>query len=201
MKSILGLMFRALIFICISLSALLPAYAAEDTDSFTSIDSISYFQAAIKDAEYCSMTLAGGELTPINSRTGKALSNAAMLCPDMFSWKLFAEAIHAKFWSNWADETNNWPSEPYALCKTGQSPDTYEPGCCMPGAGAKNNSVHCPVYPGSQYEATLKSLTRGYRKRRISWLAIPSYGVIPVCHSMIHSHLLVVLVDSVDSNP
>ena len=48
MKAILGLMSRALICICISLSVLLPAYA-ENTDSKnpypTSIDSISYFQA------------------------------------------------------------------------------------------------------------------------------------------------------------
>lgn len=148
-----SLMSRALI--CIILSApLLAAHADGKLDP--TIDRISYFQAAIKDAEYCSMTVANGDLIPINSRTGKALSNAAMLCPDMFSWKLFAEAILGKFWSNWADETNNWPDQPYALCKTDQSPD--KDGCCRPGS-ANNDLDHCPVYPGTQYATKLKSLT------------------------------------------
>lgn len=140
----------------ITLGSLLPVVHAEGDKSPTGIDSILYFQAAIKDAEYCSMTVKDGELVAINSSTGKVLSNAAMTCPDMFSWKLFADVIQAKFWSNWADEKDNWPKEPYALCQPGQAPgkDT----CCQPGS-ASNNPKHCPAYPGTQHATKLKSLT------------------------------------------
>lgn len=142
------------ILIGIVLSSLLPVHA--DSYKPTGIDSILYFQAAIKDAEYCSMTVKNGELTAINNSTGKVLSNAAMTCPDMFSWKLFSEVIQDKFWSNWADENDNWPAEPYALCKTGQEP--RKDNCCQPGS-AHNDHHHCPIYPGTQHTAKLKKLT------------------------------------------
>lgn len=142
------------ILIGIALSSLLPAHA--DSYKPTGIDSILYFQAAIKDAEYCSMTEKNGELTAINNSTGKVLSNAAMTCPDMFSWKLFADVIQDKFWSNWADENDNWPAEPYALCKAGQEP--RKDNCCQPGS-AHNDRNHCPIYPGTQHAAKLKKLT------------------------------------------
>lgn len=122
----------------------------------TSIDSILYFHASIKDAEYCSMIVKDGELVAINNETGKTLSNAAMTCPDMFSWKLFAEAVQASFWSNWADENDNWPAQPYALCQPGQTPG--KDYCCQPGS-TNNDSDHCPVYPGIQYATKLKKLT------------------------------------------
>lgn len=142
------------ILIGIALSSLLPAHA--DSYKPTGIDSILYFQAAIKDAEYCSMTEKNGELTAINNSTGNVLSNAAMTCPDMFSWKLFADVIQDKFWSNWADENDNWPAEPYALCKAGQEP--RKDNCCQPGS-AHNDRNHCPIYPGTQHAAKLKKLT------------------------------------------
>lgn len=139
----------------IALSSLLPV-AHADSYKPTSIDSILYFQAAIKDAEYCSMTVKNGELVAINRSTGKTLSNAAMTCPDMFSWKLFADVIQDKFWSNWADENDNWPAEPYALCQPDQTPG--KDACCQPGS-ANNDPDHCPVYPGTRYTTKLKSLT------------------------------------------
>ncbi|MCO6426911.1 hypothetical protein [Nitrosomonas communis] len=148
--------FRLLfnVLICIVLSSLLPVHA--DSYKPTGIDSILYFQAAIKDAEYCAMAVKNGELVAINNHTGKVLSNAAMTCPDMFSWKLFAEVIRDKFWSNWADENDNWPAQPYALCQAGQAPG--KDACCQPGA-ANNDPNHCPAYPGTQHAAKLKSLT------------------------------------------
>lgn len=142
------------ILIGIALCSLLPAHA--DSYKPTGIDSILYFQAAIKDAEYCSMNIKNGELTAINNSTGKVLSNAAMTCPDMFSWKLFADVIQDKFWSNWADENDNWPAEPYALCKAGQEPRKDD--CCQPGS-EHNDHKHCPIYPGTQHAAKLKKLT------------------------------------------
>jgi hypothetical protein len=120
----------------------------------TAIDSAMYFQADIRDASYCSMRLSDGQLQAINRDTGKAISNPAMTCPDMFSWKLFAEAVQDKFWSNWADEQQNWPAQPYPLCQTGQSPAAN--ACCQPGA-AGNSASHCPVFPGSRYQPQLKA--------------------------------------------
>ena len=64
------------ILIGIILSSMLPVHA--DGYKPTSIDSILYFQAAIKDAEYCSMIVKDGELITINRNTGKILSNAAV---------------------------------------------------------------------------------------------------------------------------
>lgn len=143
-----------IILIGITLSSIQSVHA--DDYKPTSVDSILYFQAGIKDAEYCSMIVKDGELLTINSNTSKILSNAAMTCPDMFSWKLFAEAVQAKFWSNWADENDNWPAQPYALCQSGQTPGKDH--CCQPGS-TNNDLDHCPVYPGIQHAAKLKSLT------------------------------------------
>lgn len=142
------------ILICFVISAFFPVYA--ENYKPTTIDSILYFQAAVKDAEYCSLIVKNGELISINRSTGKPLSNAAMTCPDMFSWKLFAEVIQDKFWSNWADENDNWPAQPYALCQADQRPG--KDACCQPGS-ANNDPNHCPIYPGTQHTAKLKSLT------------------------------------------
>jgi hypothetical protein len=156
------LLFTILTSIILS-GLLLPVHA--DSYKPTGIDSILYFQAAIKDAEYCSMTVKNSELVTINSSTGKVLSNAAMTCPDMFSWKLFSEVIQAKFWSNWADENDNWPASPYALCQSGQTP--ARDACCQPGSSS-NNPNHCPVYPGTQHATKLKALTEALSEEALS---------------------------------
>lgn len=140
---------------CAALSVLLPAHA--DAYKPTGIDSTLYFQAAIKDAEYCSMAARDGELLPLNSATGKPLSNAAMTCPDMFSWKLFATVIQDGFWSNWADENDNWPAEPYALCQSGQT--AGKDACCQPSA-KDNDPAHCPLYPGTRHAQKLLKLSQ-----------------------------------------
>ena len=148
------------ILICLALIS--PLTIQADSYKPTNIDSTLYFQAAIKDREYCSMVARDGEMVAINNRTGKPLSNAAMTCPDMFSWKLFTEAVQDKFWSNWADENDNWPAQPYALCQTGQTPDKN--ACCQPGA-ANNDLNHCPIYPGTHHAAKLKSLTEAMTEK------------------------------------
>jgi hypothetical protein len=137
----------------ITLSSMLSIHA--DTYKPTGIGSTLYFQAAIQDAEACSMTAVDGELMPINRNSGKPLSNAAMTCPDMFSWKLFAMVIQDRFWSNWADENDNWPEQPYALCQSGQTP--AKDACCQPGA-SDNDKDHCPVYPGTRHVQKLTQL-------------------------------------------
>lgn len=120
----------------------------------TAIDSAMYFQADVRDASYCSMRLVNGQLQAVNRDNGKPISNPAMTCPDMFSWKLFAEVVQDKFWSNWADEQQNWPAEPYPLCQTGQS--AAADACCSPG-DAGNSTTHCPVFPGQRFAPQLKA--------------------------------------------
>ena len=65
-----------------------------------------------------------------------------MTCPDMTSWRLFASVIRDKFWSDWADETQNWPQKPWQLCSASQTTN-----CCAPGS-LTNNKEHCPYFPG-----------------------------------------------------
>ncbi len=142
--------------ILISIALNSPLSLQADSYKPTNIDSTLYFQAAIKDREYCSMIVKENELVAVNNLTAKPLSNAAMTCPDMFSWKLFADVIRDRFWSNWADENDNWPAQPYALCKSGQTPDKN--ACCQPRA-TNNDPDHCPVYPGTHHAAKLKNLT------------------------------------------
>lgn len=114
------------------------------------IDKTLYFDASIRDAEYCSMQFSKEhqQLIAVNNSNGKLISNPAMTCPDMFSWKLFAEVVDDQFWSHWADERQNWPKVPYAVCKTGQQPE--KDSCCEFGNN-NNSKEHCPIYPGRDY--------------------------------------------------
>lgn len=128
---------------------------AADDSSPSTLDYAMYFQAGIKDAEYCSMQLVSGQLQAVNKHSGKLISNPAMTCPDMFSWKLFAEVIQDNFWSHWADEQQNWPAEPYPLCQSGQKPSASVQ-CCAPGSSS-NDTAHCPVFPGDRYSKALKA--------------------------------------------
>lgn len=121
------------------------------------VDFAMYFDADARDADECAMTVEDGK-TIIDS----AVVNPSMSCPDMFSWKLFAEVILENWWSSWASDTQTWPKEPYRLCAAGE----IAPACCQP-RGADNpgygdvttdpdypNSLHCPFFPGVGIVAT-----------------------------------------------
>lgn len=152
------MILRIATYLATFMAIFLSGLSAVQAESYkpTNIDTTLYFQAAVKDREYCSMVVKDGELVANNKLTGKPMSNAAMTCPDMFSWKLFAEVVRDRFWSNWADENDNWPAEPYALCQAGQSPDKN--ACCQPGA-TDNDPKHCPIYPATRHAAKLQRLT------------------------------------------
>lgn len=107
----------------------------------TTIDTAMYFMSEVRDNEHCAMAVTDGDLIVSNK-----ISNPAMTCPDMTSWKLFTHVIQDKFWSNWADETQNWPTEPWPLC---DSNDNGNKTCCKPGA-IDNDKKHCPLFPGEQ---------------------------------------------------
>lgn len=106
----------------------------------TTIDNAMYFMSEVRDNEHCAMTVTDGNLN-----VSKKISNPALTCPDMTSWRLFANVIQDKFWSNWADETQNWPKEPWPLCTANNTAGK----CCTPGAN-DNDKTHCPLFPGDK---------------------------------------------------
>lgn len=119
--------------------------------SANQIDYTNYFLADIRDAEECRMQYRNGEFI-----FPKNVTNPAVTCPDMFSWKLYIEVIQNRFWSAWADESQNWPAEPYQLCSQGGVPGL---SCCSPGA-SNNPQGHCPVFPGDSHKSKLKRLNK-----------------------------------------
>ena len=114
--------------------------AAGLSDAPNQIDYAMYFHADVRDAEECAMTVRDGKFV-----FPPMVTNPAMTCPDMFSWKLFMESIKDTFWTDWADETQNWPPKPYPLCGKESKPGT----CCEPGS-SNNPAGHCPVFPGDR---------------------------------------------------
>ena len=118
----------------------LPAWA-QDGYKPTRMDQALYIQSTFRDAEGCALSLEDGRAVPAS----KAFRNPSMSCPDMFSWLLFTEVVQEKFWTDWADEKQNWPEKPYALCAPGQT----GPSCCAPGH-AGNSKEHCPIFPADQ---------------------------------------------------
>ena len=118
----------------------LPAHAQTRTPN--SIDYAMYFLGDVRDNEHCAMTIENG-----NFVTAARISNPAMTCPDMTSWRLFAAVVRDKFWSDWADETQNWPQQPWPLCSASQTTN-----CCTPHS-TTNSKEHCPYFPGSSNNA------------------------------------------------
>lgn len=114
-----------------------------------SISYATYFDADVRDADECAMTVKAGKII-----IAPAVANPAMSCPDMFSWKLFADVILERWWTNWASDTQTWPKEPYRLCAGETGPDCCRPGAAdNPGYGDVTtdpdypNSLHCPYFP------------------------------------------------------
>jgi hypothetical protein len=141
-----------------------PAVDAADicTTSNTpdSLKWVQYFMSRPQDAPGCAMRIENGRLvaqTPI--------TNPSLSCPDMFAWKLFAEAVKAEFWRNWAADQETWPGNgldadpgrPLPLCSTGQAAQN----CCNPDAAANPGyddptykAKYCPYFPGDHNAAT-----------------------------------------------
>ena len=124
-----------------------PVIAAECRKSgFTNLDAAMYLLSKPQDSVACAMKVADGKIA-----IEGGVTNPAMGCPDMFSWKLFADAVKAEFWKNWASDDQTWPAHPYALCP----PNQKGPHCCDPGTldnpgygGLRDPAKYCPYYPG-----------------------------------------------------
>jgi hypothetical protein len=139
---------------CVSLAAAADMCGTDPNAAVDHLQYVQYFLSKPQDAPGCSMQAANGRLL-VTAPT----SNAAMTCPDMFVWKLFAEAVMSEFWKNWASDQETWPGngdsndpgQPLALCAKGQS----GPGCCDPDSATNPGyddplykAKFCPYFPG-----------------------------------------------------
>ncbi len=119
------------------------------------VDFAVYFDSDVRDADECAMRVEDGRIV-IDER----VVNPSMSCPDMFSWKLFAEVVQQQWWATWASDQQTWPKAPYRLCKDGEA----DADCCQPGAADNPgygdtsdtdyaNATHCPYFPGDHQAA------------------------------------------------
>ena len=120
-----------------------PAMAA---DTPNGIDRTLYFDADIRDAEFCELSIDSTGKVDF----GKEVTNPSMTCPDAFSWYLFTKVVKDEFWIRWADELQNWPAEPWPLC-------TSDGGNCCDPTSTSNDPDHCPSFPATGMADALKS--------------------------------------------
>src|SRR5262245_32263429 len=100
---------------------------------------VMYLASKPQDAAGCAMEVRDGQI-----RIAPPTTNAAMTCPDMFGWKMYAEVVKQEFWKSWASDPDTWPGEPLPLCQPGSPAGT----CCTPGA-ADNPGYNDPKAPAN----------------------------------------------------
>jgi hypothetical protein len=138
--------------------AAVPATRAADicttSDTRDSLRYVQYFMSRVQDVPGCAMRVAGQRI-----EVQAGITNPALSCPDMFAWKLFADAVTAQFWRGWAADQETWPGngpsadagQPYPLCASGEPPGK----CCNPDAASNPGyddptykAKYCPYFPG-----------------------------------------------------
>jgi hypothetical protein len=163
----LGRAMRAvLLAFVVVLTPLLAASQTCGTDPNTAHNKIkysTYFYSKPQDAAQCSMRVVNDRIVVADS-----ISNPGVACPDMFSWKLFADVITQEFWKNWASDQETWPgvqcpngdrackqTTPLPMCRAGQKGTS----CCDPDAAsnpgyedANYPFKSCPYFPGDHTE-------------------------------------------------
>ena len=147
------------------LSIALPPVARAQAKKPNSVDYSTYFLADVRDNENCAMTVDRDGKWSVDPR----VSNPAMTCPDMTSWRLFATVVRDKFWSDWADEVQNWPLQPWPLCSA-----TVTTGCCVPNS-PKNDPAHCPIFPGNAAGGSATALKASVPTHRIGRPALTQH--------------------------
>jgi hypothetical protein len=113
-----------------------PTCGSEPNTARNRIKYSLYFYSKPQDAALCSMQVVNGRVLISDS-----ITNPAMACPDMFSWKLFADVVKQEFWKNWAADQETWPGVqcpngdpackptiPLPMCHYGQGSSN----CCDP---------------------------------------------------------------------
>lgn len=110
----------------------------------TTIDYATYFAAMPRNAQsQCGLEIREDAQHRKVLAAKAPVTNPAMTCPDMFSWKLFAEIVLAGFAQQWATDQEVWPNNPWPLCDASISSQ-----CCR-ADGLNNDASHCPSFPGS----------------------------------------------------
>lgn len=155
----------ALAVVLAAFALVLASTAPAQTKKPNGIDYSMYYVADVRDNEHCKMTVDKNGKWSVDER----ISNPAMTCPDMTSWRLFATAVRDRFWSDWADEDQNWPQQPWPLCTA-----TTGPNCCDPHS-SKNDPQHCPIFPGDTREHGAMLLKSGAPVLRIGRPAITQH--------------------------
>ena len=130
-----------------------------DNPAPDSLRYVEYFLSRPQDTPGCAAKVIDGHIV-VQAPT----SNAAMSCPDMFAWKLFAEVVTAEFWKSWAADQETWPGngpandpgQPLPLCAKGKP----APNCCDPDSLSNPGyddptykAKFCPYFPGDHAAA------------------------------------------------
>ena len=130
-----------------------------------------YFHSKPQDAAQCSMRVVAAHTV-----FDDPITNPAMSCPDMFSWKLFADVVQQEFWKGWAADQETWPgvqcpngdpackvTAPLPLCR--QNKNASE--CCDPNGEANPGYddpnypfKFCPYFPGDHQKSKGLELRR-----------------------------------------
>lgn len=144
---------RVILFLLLLVMAL-PLHAQSNQPCEGSTDSLKFvgwLASRPRDHAACSMRVENGRIV-----IDPAITSPAVMCPDMFAWKVFAEIVSQEFWESWAADQYTWPNvQPYPLCGAGVDPAK----CCdpssrtNPGYGdAANPAKFCPYFPGDHME-------------------------------------------------
>jgi hypothetical protein len=147
----------------------------------TSIDYAMYFGAMPKDGAQCALKVVENERKQKTLVAAAPVTNPAMTCPDMFSWKLFVDSIRDGFLQRWATDPDTFPGNggdvdpptvfPWPLCGAGITTN-----CCQPGG--KNDPAHCPFFPGAGL-TTLDAFARPAPVRRVRVPALMRLHAVP----------------------
>lgn len=163
--------YRAALGVILASIVLSACEGLAEERNLNQIDYAMYFMSTVRDGAECSMAVVDGRL-----RVMPPVTSPAMSCPDMWAWKLATDVILGKFWSDWPDEQQNWPAEPYRRCADGEEPSRVH--CCRAGSAA-NDPTHCPIFPGDRKPALeLEPSPRQLRQSIRSHLFGPHEGSV-----------------------
>jgi len=151
-----------LLFLIIGLSSVRaddPQCGTEPNTARNRIKYSMYFFSKPQDTAQCGIHVVNGKIV-----VADAITNPSFACPDMFSWKLFAEVVKQEFWKGWAADQETWPgvqcpngdvtcaqTTPLPICQAGNK----GANCCdpdvlnNPGYDDSNYPFKfCPYFPG-----------------------------------------------------
>lgn len=117
-----------------------------------SLKFVGWLASKPRDHASCAMRVENGKIV-----IDAAVGSPAASCPDMLSWRVFADVVSQEFWKSWAADEYTWPNvQPYPLCGSGVAASK----CCNPASAsnpgwddASNPAKFCPYFPGDHMES------------------------------------------------